>query len=456
MSGPPGRRNKTDLTEGPVIGVMVRFAIPIVLANLLHTAYSMVDSIVVGRMLGSDALSAVSIGGDVMMLINLACNGLCTGGQVIIGQYVGARDDSAINRCVGTLISVFLIMGLGLTAVMTAAAVPLLRVLNTPETVWDETLVYLVTSFCGLVAIFGYNVLGAILRGKGDSKSPLLFVGVASVVNLILDVILVALLGVFGAALATVLAQAISFVWALRFLYKRKEQFGFDFARTSFVPERAITVRFFKVALPICLQNTLTQCATLFANSFIFAYGVTATTVNGIGNKIGSVVLVVTNSMTRSSSAMIAQNIAAKKTGRVRKVYLFSVACNLTFALLLSVTAVLFTEQVFGLFVADREVLAMSRLFLPALVLRFFAFATRSPNLGLINGVGKPKLNLIIGIMDGFVLRVGVSLLLGQYLGMGLQGYWCGIALGGYSPLMVGLPYFLSGKWKREKLVIQT
>lgn len=455
MSESPGRKITTDLTEGPVIPVMVSFAIPIILANLLHTAYNMVDTVVVGRMLGRDALSAVSIGGDVMLLINLACNGLCTGAQVIVGQYVGAKDTGTINRCVGTLISVFLIMALGLTVIMTAVSVPLLKLLNTPEAVWNETMVYLITCFCGLVAIFGYNVLGAILRGMGDSQNPLLFVGVASAVNLVLDLILVALLGVFGAALATVLAQGISFMWALNFLRRRKERFGFDFERSSFVPERSIVSRFFKVALPICLQNTLTQCATLFVNSFIFAYGVTAATVNGVGNKIGSIVLVVTNSMTRSSSAMIAQNIAAKKIERVRQVYLFSVACTMSFALLLSVLAVLFTGQMFGLFVTDQGVLELSKSFLPALVLRFFAFATRAPNLGLINGIGKPKMNLAIGIMDGFILRVGVSMLLGQYLGLGLQGYWCGIALGGYSPLVIGLPYFLSGKWKHEKLVIQ-
>ena len=456
MSASSGRKLAKDLTVGPVIPTMIRFGIPIILANLLHTAYNMVDTMVVGRMLGSSALSAVSIGSDVMLLINLSCNGLCSGAQIIIGQHFGKKDKSEVmNRCVGTLISLFLLMALGLTAVMIALASPLVTILNTPDEIWHETLIYMITCFAGLVSIFGYNVLGAIQRGMGDSKSPLLFVGVASVVNLILDLILVPLMGVFGAAFATVLAQTVSFVWAFVFLYRRKERFAFDFKRTSFVPDKEIAGQFFKVGLPICLQNMLMQCATLFVNSFIFAYGVAATSVNGIGNKLGSVVIIVTNALSRSGAVMTAQNIAAGKTDRVRRAYLFCAAATTVFAVFLSTIAILFRKEVFGLFVTDPEVIELSALFLPVLILRFFGFATRATNLSLINGIGKPRLNLTIGILDGFVLRVGVSMLLGQVLGLGLQGYWYGVAIGGFSPLIIGLPYFLSGKWKTERLVTQ-
>lgn len=446
---------RQDLTEGPLIPVLIRFSIPIVLANLLHTTYNMVDTLVVGRMLGSDALSAVAIGADVLLMINLACNGLCSAAQIIIGQHVGAKETGALNRCIGTLISVFLLMALGLTAVMTAISVPLLRLLNTPEAVWSETLAYSIICFCGLVGIFGYNVLGAIMRGMGDSKSPLLFVGVASVINLILDVILVSVLGVAGAALATVIAQAVSFVWALIYLYRGRDRFGFDFKRASFIPDKTITLRFFRVGLPMGLQNALMQCATLFVNSYIFSYGVTAAAINGIGNKISSVAIIVTNSLVRSGSTMVAQNIAARKIDRVKKVYLFNTVCAASFALLLSAIVAIFPKEVFGFFVTDSAVIEMTGIYLPVVVLKLFAYGTRSPNVALINGIGKPKLNIIIGIIDGFVLRVGASLLFGQVFGLGLQGYWYGLALGGYSPMLIGLPYFLSGKWKREKLVIE-
>lgn len=446
---------KHNLTEGPLIPVLIRFSIPIVLANLLHTTYNMVDTLVVGRMLGSNALSAVAIGADVMLLINLACNGLCSGAQILIGQHVGAKENEALNKCVGTLISVFLLMALCLTVVMLCVASPLLRLLNTPEAVWDQTLGYSVVCFCGLVGIFGYNALGAIMRGMGDSKSPLLFVGVASGANLVLDVLLVPLIGVVGAALATVLAQAGSFVWALIYLYRERVRFGFDFKRESFIPDRKITLRFFRVGLPMGLQNALMQSATLFVNSFVFSYGVAATAINGIGNKISSVAIIVTNSLVRSGSTMVAQNIAARKVDRVKKVYFFNAVCAGTFSLLLSAAVILFPKEIFGLFVKDDAVIALIPSYLAVVVLKLCSYAVRSPNVALINGIGKPKLNLIIGVLDGFVLRVGISMLLGMVLGMGLPGYWYGLALGGYSPMLIGLPYFLSGKWKREKLVIE-
>ncbi len=452
MSGET-RRLATNLTEGAVIPVMVRFCIPVILANLLHTTYNMVDTLVVGRLLGSGALSAVSIGSDVMLLINLASNGLCSGAQIVVGQHVGAKDTDAVNRCVGTLISIFMLLALAVTAVMIGVSTPLFRLLNTPETVWQETMAYALTCFAGLLPSFGYNVLGAIQRGMGDSKSPLLFVGVASVVNLILDLILVPNLGVFGAALATALAQTISFLWAMWFLYRRRDQLGFDFKPASFVPDRELAGQFFRIGLPICLQNTLMQCATLFINSFIFAYGVTASAVNGVGNKLGSLALIITNSLVRSGSAMVAQNIAAGKMDRVRKVYLFNTVCGAAFALILSVFSILFTEEIFGFFVDDRAVIEMADIFLPILVLRYFSFACRASNIALINGIGKPKLNFTIGVLDGLILRVGASLLLGMVLELGLVGYWYGLALGGFSPLMVGLPYFLSGKWKQETLI---
>ncbi len=446
--------SREDLTSGPIIPVLIRFCIPIILSNMLHTAYNMVDMIVVGRILGNDALSAVSISSDIMLVISITSNGLASGAQVLVGQYVGAKREEELNKCVGTLLTVFMLMAVATSIILIVIAKPLLTVLNTPSEVWDMTFLYLIITACGLVGSFGYNVAGSILRGMGDSKHPLLFVAVSSIINLVLDIIFVYMLGVAGAAIATVLAQLISFAWIMVYLYRRQERFGFDFSRRYFKPDRNITLQFLKVGLPIGLQNLLVQISTLYVNSYIFAYGVTATSVSGIGNKLGTLGLVFSNSLNRGGAAFVSQNIAAKKHDRISKAYWFIYVAAFGTSIIFSVICGFFREEVFGLFVKDDSVIEMSALYLPVLILKFMGFAARSPNFALINGVGKPRINLMIGILDGVIFRIGLSLLMGNYLGMGLEGYWYGSVIGGFTGFFVGFPYYLSGKWKREKLVI--
>lgn len=444
-----------DLTEGAVIKVQIQFCLPILLANLLQTAYNFVDMAIVGRFLDVNALSAVSITGDIVLLINLICNGLCSGAQILVSQYTGAKDDRSVKRCFGTLLSTFVLLSFALTALMILFGRPLLRFMNTAEECWAEAVVYSITCYTGIFAIFGYGILGALLRGMGDSRHPLLFVGVSSVLNLLLDLAFIVWFrwGVFGAAFATVLSQTVSFFWALSYLYRNRERFGLRFDREAFRPGGDILRPFFKIAIPIFLQNALMQGVTIYINSFIYAYGVTASAINGVGNRLTSILIIITNSLNRSGSSMVGQNIAAGKLERVKKVFWFNLLAGSAFAVLFSGVSILFREQVFGIFTTNADALALSALYLPALIIRYLSFATRSPSLSLINGIGMPKLNLLIAFLDTFVFRAGVSLLLGLALGMGLQGFWFGTAVGGFTPFIVALPYYLSGKWKTVRLV---
>ena len=445
-----------DLTTGPVSRTLVTFALPMLLANLLQTVYNMVDMVVIGQFVGSVGLAAVSIGTDIIHIPTFLAMGFCNAGQVIISQYVGAGDKKSVARTIGTLFTVLLLGSLALTVICIICANTFLNLMNTPQEAFALARDYSLTCYAGLFFTFGYLLVSAVLRGMGDSRHPLIFIAIAAVTNLILDLVFVAVFewAAFGAALATVIGQAISFIASIIYLYRHRESFGFDFKPASFKVDRFVLSRFLKLGVPMCVQSVAINFSMIFVNAYINAYGVIAAAVTGIGGKLTLVTSVVSSSFSTSGAAMVGQCLGAGKTERVPRIISFSMLVNLTFATILTALTVLLPRQIFGLFNTDPEVLEMAMVFIPCAVLNYYGFALRSPFFSLINGVGHAKLNLSVGILDGVVGRIGLALLLGITAGMGIQGFWYGNVLAGYIPIFIGGTYYISGKWKTQKLLI--
>lgn len=441
-----------DLTQGSVTRLLLIFAFPLLCSNLLQTVYNMVDMIVIGQFVGREGLSAVSIGGDVLHFLTFLVMGFSNAGQVILSQYIGAGNRDRIRGTIGTMFTVTFLCAVGLTIVCYFGLDAFLTAMNTPQECFDYARQYGMTCVLGLVFIYGYNLVSAILRGMGDSKHPFIFIAVATVVNLVLDLVFVALLGMgpFGAALATVIGQAVSFLWALFYLYRHKEAFGFDFRPASFKPDPEVLPKLIKLGLPMILQSAAINFSMLFVNSYINGYGVVASAVTGVGNKLGSITAVVTNALSTAGSSMVGQNIGAGKYHRVPKIIGVSLVVDLAFAALLSFLTICFPRTIFGLFNDDPQVLDMAMTYIPVAVLLYVGFAMRSPFFALINGSGNAKLNLIVGLLDGVICRVGLAMLMGIALEMGIMGFWLGNAFAGYMPFLIGGVYFLTGKWKKR------
>lgn len=441
-----------DLTQGSVTRLLLIFAFPLLCSNLLQTVYNMVDMIVIGQFVGREGLSAVSIGGDVLHFLTFLVMGFSNAGQVILSQYIGAGNRDRIRGTIGTMFTVTFLCAVGLTIVCYFGLDAFLTAMNTPQECFDYARQYGITCVLGLVFIYGYNLVSAILRGMGDSKHPFIFIAVATVVNLVLDLVFVALLGMgpFGAALATVIGQAVSFLWALFYLYRHKEAFGFDFRPASFKPDPEVLPKLIKLGLPMILQSAAINFSMLFVNSYINGYGVVASAVTGVGNKLGSITAVVTNALSTAGSSMVGQNLGAGKYHRVPKIIGVSLVVDLAFAALLSFLTICFPRTIFGLFNDDPQVLDMAMTYIPVAVLLYVGFAMRSPFFALINGSGNAKLNLIVGLLDGVICRVGLAMLMGIALEMGIMGFWLGNAFAGYMPFLIGGVYFLTGKWKKR------
>lgn len=446
-----------DFTSGNITKQMVTFAAPLFLSSLLQIVYNMVDMVVVGQVLGSPGLSAVSVGGDVTNLLTFLVMGFSNAGQVIISQYIGANQKDKVGKFIGTMFSFLMLAAVILSVVCLCFRSTILRWMNTPEEAWDEAMAYATTCIIGLVFIYGYNMVSAVLRGMGDSKHPCIIIATASVINLALDLLFVwgMHMGAFGAALATVIGQTVSFLFAVVFLYKNHAQFDLTIDLSCFRIDRSMLGVLVALGLPMAIKSAAVSFSKLFVNSWINSYGVVVSAVAGIGSKINSIANLFSNSLNTAGSSMVGQNIGAEKYDRVPRILWCVFGINVIISAVLSAAILLFPRTIFSFFTPDTEVLDVAMQFVPVAVLIFIGCVLRSTMNALINGCGNYRINFAVAILDGVVLRIGLALLLGLVCDMKYMGFWYGDAIASFTPFVIGIFYYMSGSWKTRKYVIR-
>lgn len=446
-----------DLTEGSVTKKLLYFAFPFMLSNLLQTVYNLVDMSVVGHYMGSAGLSAVSVGGRLVELLTFLCTGFCTGGQILLSQQVGAKQRDGIQKTIGTLFTFTLLCAVVLGGGSIALHRQLLTVLNTPAAAFEQAAAYMVICNSGCVFIFGYNALCAILRGLGDSKRPLVFVAIASVVNLVLDLIFVAGLqmGAAGAAIATVISQGIAFVSALVYLILKREAFEFTFSRKTLKMDGGTLKTLTKLGVPLAFQTAAISVSMLFVNSFINAYGEAASAVYGAGTKLQGIPSIITQGMSMANASMVGQNMAAGKPERVRQSVRTSFALNAGVYGVFIAVCLVAPKLVFSLFTTEADVMALAPTYLRISCIGFAASIFNSSFNSVINGIGFTSLSMAIGLLDGVVARISFSLLFGFTFGMGLNGFFLGHSLAIWITALLSFFYYISGRWERRKLVVE-
>ena len=441
-----------DFTHGNITRQLITFAWPLFLSNLLQVVYNMVDMIIVGQVLGKAGTSAVAVGGDVSAFLTFIAMGFSGAGQVLVAKYIGARQTDKLGRFVGTMSGFLLVCALIISCIAFAFQDGILQLMNTPTESYQGAADYSAICMAGLVFIYGYNIVSAVLRGMGDSKHPFVFIGIAAGLNVVLDVLFVIVLdyGAGGAALATVISQGVSFISCCIFLLRHKEQFSLSFAWKDFIFwDRSMLGSLVKLGAPMALKSAAVQFSKLFVNSWINSYGVEVSAFAGIANKISSTANLVSNAMNTAGSTMVGQNLAAEEFDRVKQILKRLAAITLVIAAVISAGLALFPQAVFSLFTQDTAVLAIAPGYVPVAVLLFFGSALRAVMNALINGSGNYKINFVTAILDGIVMRIGLALLFGLALDMKHYGFWLGDALAGFTPFWIGLIFYLSGQWKK-------
>ena len=442
-----------DMTEGKVVPLLLRFAFPLFVSNALQAVYNVVDMVVVGNYIGKAGMSAVSIGGDLLHLLTFVAMGFCSAGQVIIARAVGERRPEDIRKTIGTMFTFLLSVSAAIAVICYLLRASLLSWLNTPAAARAYAMDYLVTCVCGLVFIYGYNIVSAILRGMGDSKRPFLFIAVAAILNMILDVLFVKYLHmeVFGAALATVIGQGVSFLASLVYLYRRRESFGFDFRPASFRIDGPTFRRLLALGIPMAIQSAAINLSKILLMSWINLFDVTYSALAGIFNKLNTMCGVISQSFTTAGSTMVGQNLGGRKYKRVNETLLTILLIGMGFAALFTAVMLLWPEGVYGMFTPDPDVLSVAAVLTLPVILNFFGAGTRSVAFSLINGSGRAKLNLAVAIIDGMIRRIGLAALFGFALHWDCFGFWMGDALAGFMPLLIGGVFYLSGRWRSRE-----
>jgi putative MATE family efflux protein len=442
-----------DFTKGSVIKQLLIFSGPLMLSNLLQIFYNMVDMVVVGRFVGSAGLIAVSGGGDIMNIGTTICMGFSAAGQIMISQHIGRGSREGVKKTIGTMYSFLLLFSLVVTTAGILCADSLLSAINIPLEAYSGARSYCGVCFYGMFFIFGYNINSAILRGMGDSKLPFIFIAIAAVLNLILDLIFVVGLdlGPWGAALATVLGQAVSFIISLVYLYRKRKIFGFDFKLRSFIFDGPSLFNLVRLGLPMSLQHCVVVFSKLFVNSYINSYGLIMSALSAIGSKLGFCASIVAQALGTAGTSMIGQNFGAGINERIKRIVYASIGCGLIFTITLSLIIILFPEEVFGLFDRNTLVLQTAHRYVIIAVMNFNAFVLRSSMMAFVNGIGNAMLSFVIGVIDGIVGRVCLAILLGINFNMGIMGFWLGDVFASYIPFVIGGAYFWIGSWERRK-----
>lgn len=442
-----------DLTNGSVVKLLLRFAAPLFVSNLLQAVYNIVDMIVIGNVVGGVGMSAVATGGNILNMLTFLAMGFSGAGQVLIARFVGAQDKNSVKKVIGSMFTLLLSMALLMTVICFIIRNQILHLVNTPEEAYSLTMDYTIICIVGLVFIYGYNIVSAILRGMGDSKRPFYFVAVATIVNIVLDIVFVAYfnMSAMGAALATVIGQSISFIYSLIYLYRKRENFGFDFKPASFVPDKTATIQILKLGIPMALQSASITISMTVVAAWVNSFGVISSAIAGVYNKINAVVGIMSNSMTTAAAAMVGQNLGAKKYERVPKILLSAFTISAILGAIWTCILYFNPNSIFKMFTDDMEVVTAAIVIVTPAIINFFGSAFRTFAFGIINGSGNSKLNLAVAIFDGMIGRIGIAYLLGFAMHMGPLGFWLGDSLAGFVPFLIGGAYYLTGRWKISK-----
>ena len=334
-----------DFTTGNITNQLLKFSAPLFLANLLQIVYNMVDMVIVSYVVGKTGLSAVAVGGDVSSFLTFISMGFSSATQIIIAQRVGAGRKDELGRFIGTTFQFLFSCAIAMSVICFVLRRQILNVLNTPVESFEQALGYSTVCIAGLIFIYGYNAVSAVLRGLGDSKHPLLFVAIAAGLNVVLDLVFVVKFnwGATGAALATVISQAVSFICCVVFLWKNRSKLGFEVQLDYFLHiDRAMLKPLVNLGIPLALRLAAIQFSRLFVSSWINSYGVAVSAMAGIGSKIFNISSLFSNAVNAAGSSMVGQNIGAGNFDRVPKILRSAFAIVGSIALVLSALVVFF------------------------------------------------------------------------------------------------------------------
>ena len=442
-----------DMTTGNEAKLIAKFMLPLLAGAVLQQLYVIVDSIVVGQVLGKDALAAVGGSAWLTTLMVSLIMGFTMGATILISQYFGQKDLNSIKKIVSTTYITLFIASLIVSAVGIIFCEPLLLAVKTPPEILPITKSYLNIIFIGTTFTFGYNAVSSILRGLGDSIRPLIYLVIATIINIILDIIFVAYFGwhVAGAAWATIIAQAFSLIFSLFHLSATNEIFRFRLRTLKF--DRKLFYESIKIGIPSGLQQIAMSIAFLIMQSLINSYGTDVISGFTAGSSIENIAFLPVMNFSLAMSAFTGQNIGARRLDRIKRGYHATLIMSITLAAITSVVLYIYAPQLMLIFLSKEKApeainhgIALLRIIVPFYVFGAFMFATN----GVIRGAGDAITSLILTILTLIAVRIPLAFFLSKIWNS--DGILWSFNFAWIFGCVASYLYFKTGLWKKKAL----
>lgn len=439
------------MTTGSPSKHLLIFSLPLLCGNLFQQLYSMVDSVVVGRFVGANALGAVGACGSIGFLFFSLSSGLALGIGIIVSQYFGAGDKANVRTMIANSIYVLFSAVVIVSTIAVVFAPAILRLLKTPDEIINDSIIYLRITGGGMIFVTIYNGISAILRALGDSKTPLYFLVVSSVVNIVLDLVLVIVfnLGVAGVAIATVISQTVSALACL--IYSVKRISYFQLSKKDLVPNWRFVGLAFKLGIPIALQNSLIAISCVVLQSVVNSFGALAVAAFTITNRVEMLIQQPYSTLGMATSTFSGQNVGAHKLERVNQGLVRGAFIAFVFSALMLPIVYIFGHGICSIFVKDEDVITMGMKALRITSLCYFPLGMIYVPRGLLNGAGDTTFSMINGITE-VICRVSFSFILTKIAVIGVWGIWATNGVTWTLTAIVCLIRYFSGVWKTKSI----
>lgn len=444
-----GQKQKTKqviMTEGVIWKQLLAFSMPLLVGNLFQQLYNTVDSIVVGNFIGSEALAAVGSSNSLINLIIGMFMGIATGAGVIISQYYGAKDDQKLHWAVHTCMALSLIGGTLLIVLGVLLSPLILKWMGTPEEVMPNSVAYLRIFFCGSLFNLVYNMGAGVLRAVGDSRRPLYYLCVSSVVNIILDMVFVVVfhMGTAGVGYATVIAQAVSSVLTVRTLMKTED--SYRLVPSEIRIDRRMMKRILKLGIPSGIQQSIISLSNVIVQANINGFGAAAMAGYGAYSKVDGFAMLPLQSFCMASTTFTGQNIGAKKAKRVKDVMFQGIAISLIYTAFISVILYLNADKILRIFSPDEAVIAFGHTTMAILLPFYWSIAIHNILMGSIRGSGRTMITMLIGVGNMCILRMIYINLLVPFFPSFEAVMWC-YPITWMTTMLMDCVYSAKAKW---------
>ncbi|WP_421920299.1 MATE family efflux transporter [Marinifilum sp.] len=440
-----------DFTSGNVSKLIFNFTLPMLLGNVFQQLYNVVDSIVVGKVLGKEALASVGASFPIIFTLIALLIGIGSGFSIVISQFYGAKDIGSVKRSIDTMYIFLFFAGLVVSILGIYYSKELFLLLQLPIELIPQATTYLNVYMAGMILFFGFSGTSSVLRGLGDSKTPLYFLIIASVFNILFDVLFVMIFkwGIAGAAWATVIAQGGAFISGIIYLNRTHKIMKFSLMKLVF--DKELFIKSLKIGLPSGVQHTFVALGMMALLGIVNTFGTDVIAAYTAAGRIDSLAMMPAMNFSQAVAAFVGQNLGANKIDRVRKGFKATFFMSNLFCLLMTAIIVIFGSQLMKMFTTDPNVIAIGEKYLIIVSSFYLLFSTLFTTNGVLRGAGDTLIPMFITLFSLWIIRIPGAYFLSAEIGE--TGIWWSIPFGWSMGALLSYLYYLTGKWKSKSII---